>query len=372
MSVFIYGTLLDDALRARLLGRDVVAKPSILHGFEVREQREASLPAIVRNEGKIAHGLLLDDLTAAEVGRLHAYEVPFDYKPVSIDVHVAGALVATQVYLPGQSVSVSDRMWSLARWQDQSGPLSREMAVEIGSFDPPLAGDALLTQWHMIALRASVRLRARAENTPAAVRYHPNAGDFKMNRSSDLSGNFFRMASIDVTHRTFLDEIAGPLPREVFVGTDAAIVLPYDPKTDRILLVEQIRMGPLMRGAPNPWTLEPIAGMIDSGETIEQAALRESEEEAGLQGITLEKMFSFYPSSGSATDYFYCFAGYCDLPDPTTYTGGLAGESEDLRLHVLPFEAAFDLIATGEANMGALISMLLWLSRNRQRLRSTA
>jgi ADP-ribose pyrophosphatase len=372
VSVFVYGTLLDDVLRARLLGRDVVANPSVLHGFEVREQREAPLPAIVRDEGKSAYGLLLDDLTVAEIGRLHAYEVPFDYKPVTTDVYVAGTHVVTQVYLPGLSVSVSDRVWSLERWQDQSGPLSREMAVEIGSFDPPLAGDALRRQWHMIALRASVRLRARTENSPAAVRYLPNAGDFKVNRGPDLSGDFFRMASLDISHRTFLDEMAGPLHREVFVGTDAAVVLPYDPKTDRVLLVEQIRMGPFLRGAPNPWTLEPIAGMIDDGETIEQAALRESEEEAGLQGITLEKMFSFYPSTGSATDYFYCFAGYCDLPECTTYTGGLADESEDLRLHVLPFDDAFDLIATGEANMGALISMLLWLSCNRQHLRAAA
>ena len=112
--------------------------------------------------------------------------------------------------------------------------------------------------------------------------------------------------------------------------------------------------------------------MIDGGETPEAAGLRESEEEAGLSDVTLQKMFSYYPTTGGATDFFYCFLGLCDLPDDTTYTGGLASESEDLRLHVLPFDDAFALVETGEANMGALITMLLWLSQNRDRLRGIA
>jgi nudix-type nucleoside diphosphatase (YffH/AdpP family) len=128
----------------------------------------------------------------------------------------------------------------------------------------------------------------------------------------------------------------------------------------------------MLRGSPNPWALEPIAGMVDAGETPEQAALRESEEEAGLTGAVLEKMFSYYPSTGSSTDYFFCYAGICDLPEPTTYTGGLATESEDLRLHVLTFDDAFALIGSGEADNAALVSMLLWLAQNRTRLRGTA
>jgi nudix-type nucleoside diphosphatase (YffH/AdpP family) len=372
MSVFIYGSLQDDVLRGRLLGRNVPVTLAHLPGYEVREHKGAPLPAIVPAAGGITHGLLLNDLSTAEMARLDAYELPFDYKPVAVDVHVGDTIVTTQVYLPGPSVDVSDRLWSLARWQDQMGPISREMAVEIGSFDPPMAGDALLSQWHMISLRASVRLRARAENTPANVRFQPSEGDVTLDRGPTYAGDFFRLASFDVSHRTFTYETAGPLPREVFLGADAAIILPYDPKTDRVLLVEQLRMGPLMRGTTNPWILEPIAGMVDAGETPEQAALRESHEEAGLEGITLEKMFAYYPTTGGSSDYFYCFAGTCDLPEPTTYTGGLAHEAEDLRLHVMSFADAFALIDTGEANMGALVTMLLWLSQNRARLRSTA
>ncbi|MCK0119855.1 NUDIX domain-containing protein [Loktanella sp. F6476L] len=372
MSVFIYGTLLDATLRCRLLGRNVSAKAATLSGYVLREQKSAPLPAIVAQFGTIISGLLLDDLTAQEVAKLDAYELPFDYNPIPAAINVEGLSVEAQVYLPGPSVDISDREWSLERWQDQSGGLSREMAVEIGSYDPPLAGDALRRQWNMIALRASVRLRAQEQDAPTRVRTAAQPSDFAAEHSGPLSGDFFRLAQLQVTHRTFQDDTAGPLPREVFIGTDAALLLPYDPVTDHVLLVEQIRMGPMLRGAANPWALEPIAGMIDAGETPEEAAQRESEEEAGLQGVALQKMFSYYPSTGSSTDYFYCYLGLCDLPEPTTYTGGLATEAEDLRLHVIPFDTAFSLIETGEAENAAIVSMLLWLAQNRSRLRGTA
>lgn len=372
MSVFIYGTLLDDVLRSRLLGRDVAGQPATLHGYVVLEHKTSPLPAIVAQEGGVTSGLLLNDLTDEEIAKLDAYELPFDYNPVRCKVDVSGAARDAQVYLPGATVDVSDRTWSLARWQDQSGPLTREMAIEIGSFDPPLEGDALVRQWHMIAVRANARLRARQDHKPAHIRHMPQAGECEIHPDVDLSGDFFRLAKMQVSHRTFKGEIAGPLLREVLVGADAAMVLPYDPKTDLVVLVEQIRMGPLMRGDQNPWALEPVAGIVDGGETPEQAALRESEEEAGLHDVQLEKMFSFYPSTGNATDYFYCYLGLCDLPKVKTYTGGLADEAEDLRLHVIAFDDAMALIDSGEAENAALITMLLWLARNRDRLRSTA
>lgn len=60
------------------------------------------------------------------------------------------------------------------------------------------------------------------------------------------------------------------------------IVLPYDPIHDRVLLVEKFRAGPFARQGENPWCLEPIAELMDQGETPEEAGLREAHEEAGL------------------------------------------------------------------------------------------
>jgi nudix-type nucleoside diphosphatase (YffH/AdpP family) len=151
--------------------------------------------------------------------------------------------------------------------------------------------------------------------------------------------------------------------REVMAGADAALVLPYDEARDRILLVEQFRAGPARRGDPQPWILEPVAGLVDAGETPDHAARREAQEEAGLRLDRLERMFEGYASPGNATDHFYAFLALCDLPDDHATTGGLESEQEDLRLHLLAFDDAMRLIETGEANAMPLISMLLWLDR---------
>ena len=48
---------------------------------------------------------------------------------------------------------------------------------------------------------------------------------------------------------------------------DAVAVLPYDPVADAVLLIEQFRIGTML-DLRSPWSLEPIAGIIEAGETI--------------------------------------------------------------------------------------------------------
>lgn len=367
MALFIYGTLLDDILRDRLAGGDpMVGVPAILPDHRVVKQATANLPYLIFAKGETAQGMIFTQITDAQHARLNAYEVLFGYasRPVTVDT-VDGA-IAADAYFPDDTVTPSDTLWSFDAWFVQTAALSREMALEIGSANP----QTLKAQWHMIGVRAAARLRARVNTTPTKVRRGPDPQtDVKPNQTT---GDFFRFQSFHVTHPTFQGGMSDPLPREVFIGADAAIVLPYDPVSDNVLLVEQLRMGPLIREDVNPWCLEPVAGMIDAGETPEQAAMREMEEEAGLSGVTLEHMFSFYPTPGAVTDYHYCYAGLATLPAARTYTGGLASEAEDLRLHILPFENALALVESDEANVGPLIAMLYWLDRNRARLQAAA
>ncbi|MEM6579286.1 MAG: glutamine-hydrolyzing GMP synthase [Pseudomonadota bacterium] len=77
---------------------------------------------------------------------------------------------------------------------------------------------------------------------------------------------YFLTRHYALRHTLFDGGQSAEVQREVFVATDAAIVLLYDPKRDRVLLVEQFRMGPFGRGDPSPWVLEPVAGRVDAGE----------------------------------------------------------------------------------------------------------
>ena len=153
-----------------------------------------------------------------------------------------------------------------------------------------------------------------------------------------------------------------------FIGGDAVTVLPYDPVLDSVLLVEQFRAGPLMRGDPRPWSLEPIAGRIDPGESPEDTVRREALEEAAIDLGALHRVADYYPTPGAVTEFLYSCVAQADLAGQGGTLGGEAGEDEDIRTHVVPFETLMELIDSGEAGTGPLILSSYGLALNRVRL----
>ena len=69
-------------------------------------------------------------------------------------------------------------------------------------------------------------------------------------------------------------------------------MLPYDPATRSVLLVEQIRIGALAT-KDNLWLLECIAGMADGSEDYPAVVRKEAQEEAGLELQQLDFMLSY-------------------------------------------------------------------------------
>lgn len=372
MDLFLYGTLLDPVLFARIAGPGGGAEqPASLADHAVERVEGQDLPMLVARAGALARGRLWRGLSERQKVRLDAYELPFGYdlKPVTVTL-ADGSGVAAEAYFPPAGQDGSGAPWTLDGWEAGERALTLQAAEEIGGYDPPLSGADLARHWPMIRHRASARLRAAQSSAPAEVRR--GGGAAQVVREHGRAGGFFKLMTADLQHETFDGPLSPVLTRDGFLGVDAAIVLPFDPVRDRVLLVEQFRVGPFLRGDPNPWVLEPVAGLIDAGESPEEAAHREAAEEAALRLQRLDLMFELYPSPGGSTDHFYCYLGLADLSQDGTYRGGLAEEHEDLRLHVLPFERALGLIDTGEASAGPLVAMLLWLARHRERLRATA
>ncbi|MEY5032678.1 MAG: hypothetical protein RL354_1709 [Planctomycetota bacterium] len=120
-------------------------------------------------------------------------------------------------------------------------------------------------------------IRARAAQTaPATQRRVARAGDVAVLTRTEPYAGFFAVEEQDLRFRRFDGTLSDPVNRATFVAGDAVTVLPYDPVRDRVLLVEQFRVGPHLRGDANPWQLEAIAGRIDPGETVEATAIREA------------------------------------------------------------------------------------------------
>jgi len=95
-------------------------------------------------------------------------------------------------------------------------------------------------------------------------------------------------------------------------------------------------------------------------------------EEAGVRLHGVEHISSHYCTPGCSTEYFHLFLGLCELPDMEKGLGGLNSEDEDIRTHVISYDSAMQLLQTGEADNGPLVLSLLWLQRERTRLRASA
>lgn len=372
--LFLYGTLRDRALLEIVLGRPVAEgdlRPGELLDHAAYEVAGESYPIIVAAPNAAAPGLLISGLSADDMARLDYYECGFDYALLERAVRDgAGQSVTARVYVaPTQGVALGPR-WDLQAWVDRWAPMVRLAAQEMMSYMGQRRAEDLVALYPQMLRRAQSQLFA-AQTPPPEGRAVLSRADVSVMSAAISYSEFFVLRDYDLSHARFSGAGRLAVRRACFIGFDAAIVLPYDPGRDRVLLVEQFRVGVFARGAPRPWMLEPVAGLVDPGETPEEAARREAEEEAGITLGPLERVAGTYPSPGASSEFHHIFVGLCDLPDGSGETGGgLDHEGEDIRSHLLGFDALMDLLDRGEAENGPLVQAALWLARNRARLRA--
>ncbi|WP_151705216.1 NUDIX domain-containing protein [Nitrincola alkalilacustris] len=196
------------------------------------------------------------------------------------------------------------------------------------------------------------------KNTTAG--WQPSFGpdDFHTDQDSQTYKGFLNIHSLKLTHACFRGgEIS--VQRELLRRGDAAAVLLFDPLQDAVVLIEQFRVGALKAPA-GPWLLELVAGIIEPGETPEEVAKRETLEEAGLEVHHLINITRYLPSPGGCDEWLDLLCGYVD-GSKAEGIHGLAGEGEDIKVHLLSAEQAFELVNTGVINNAAAIIALQWL-----------
>lgn len=74
IELFVYGSLCDEALRRRLLRRDVATQPAYLNGYRAFFLTGEPYPALRRFKSAITVGLLLSGLNQIDMRRLDRYE----------------------------------------------------------------------------------------------------------------------------------------------------------------------------------------------------------------------------------------------------------------------------------------------------------
>jgi ADP-ribose pyrophosphatase len=147
-----------------------------------------------------------------------------------------------------------------------------------------------------------------------------------------------RVFSVEVGVRTFPDgrehtvEIVRHAPSVVLVPIDA---------DGRIVLITQYR-APLDREI---W--ECPAGRVDPGETAEQAARRECEEEIGRVPHRLERIRGLYPAPGFCDEQLIFFRA-SDLRPPPPDSPHRRDEDEDIVTTSVAIAEARSMVERGE------------------------
>lgn len=371
--LFVYGRLKHPPLLARIIGRAVAVSHSgvALDGFAAFADGAGLAPLVAAVPGTTLTGDLLSGLTDDDIAALDFHQACYGLAPHQVTVHAAGANRTARTYLPELRAGIAGDTWDTATWARDWGALSVLAADEVmaaqGTHPPQVIARRLPT----IRARASARLNAR-QHVPMSLRYSAQPGDVEILNYDQPYTDFFAIGDFRLRHRRFDGGMSEVMDRAAFLAADSATVLPYDPARDRVMLIEQFRVGPMARGDAQCWLLEAIAGRLDPGENPETTVRREALEEAGLELGDLHRVQGYYPSPGAQAEYITSFIGIADLPVLDTRLGGLADEHEDIRSHVVDFDRLMALLDSGELDNAPLILSVMWLAVNRDRLRAGA
>ena len=370
--LFFYGTLRYAELLELVLGRpkdSLDISEASLSGHGVFAVVDQIFPAIEEREGHVAAGILARGLTPKDVAALNFYEGGFDYDLKKVVVQLGdGAKAAAEVYFPEPGLWQTGVTWDLNQWISDWGELTLRAAEEV------MAYQGRRTAAEMAQCFPSIRKRAAAW-----VAAQKRAGDPERDLDKDVVVhahkhahiNFFAMEEIDLQFRRYDGSMSPVVNRCAAMVGRASVVLPYDPVRDEVLLIEQFRAATYIAGEQRPWMWEAVAGMVDPGETPEQAAHREAMEEAGITLTTLEPVANAYPSSGASGEFLHIFVGTGDFSKREA-GGGLDSEAEDIRCEVISFEELMAGIDSQEYQDMPLVTSALCLTRHRDRLRKDA
>jgi ADP-ribose pyrophosphatase len=191
---------------------------------------------------------------------------------------------------------------------------------------------------------------------------------YEVIEESPLYRGFFNLSQFCLRHTLYGGGWSPPLFRELFHRGRCAAVIPYDPASDRVVLIEQFRIGALGDKAV-PWLVEIVAGAIEPGESPEAVARRESMEEAGCQLGELISIGEFYTTPGACSEKVSVFCGLVK-GDVKEGVYGLIEEDEDIRVFVVSLDEALAWLGSGFIDSAIPALALQWLALNRESLRA--
>lgn len=372
ITVFFFGSLRDADLLAMVLDRPVSADdmvPAMAANHAAACLENESYPCLKEAPGEHAEGILVQSLSQQDMARITYFE-DVEYVIAPLTVQTADGLVQTQYFKGTERLKLTADRWNFSAWQRDEKSVAMEAAHEFMSFYGILTSEEADAIWHGIMIRARMRARAKAE-TPVTGMLRPARSDDDVitDRVERPYARYFAIEEHFLRHRRFDGTMSDQIQRTVLTSGDAVTILPYDPKLDRVLLVEQFRAGLHARGDSCPWGIEVVAGRIDKELDAEACARREAMEEGGIGLGAVESIAEYYSSPGFAAEHISSFVGHANLSDQGGVFG-VADEDEDIRAFTITLDEAIAGVTSGEINNAPAILSILWLAQHKDRLQT--
>lgn len=172
--------------------------------------------------------------------------------------------------------------------------------------------------------------------------------------------DFFKVEEAYLQFEQFDGEMSNTVRRVSLERGNSVAVLTFNRYINKLILISQFRYPTYKNG--HGWTVETIAGIIDAGETPEDAARREVQEETGLILSSLEHVTTFYPSPGGSSEQIHLY--YSEVSGESTmknHPGGMVNVGEDIISLEISLEDALGKIRSGEIIDAKTIIGIYWL-----------
>jgi ADP-ribose pyrophosphatase len=178
--------------------------------------------------------------------------------------------------------------------------------------------------------------------------------------------DFFKVEEAHLRFEQFNGEMSPLIRRFSFERGNSAAVLVFNLDTQKIILIDQFRYPTYSNG--HGWITEIIAGIIDPGETPEESARRELQEESEITISAIEHICTFYTSPGGSSEQIFLY--YAEVSGSLAKynkTGGLVKDGEDITSFEITLEDALNKIKTGEIRDAKTIIGIYWLESQQQK-----
>jgi ADP-ribose pyrophosphatase len=175
--------------------------------------------------------------------------------------------------------------------------------------------------------------------------------------------DFFKVEEAHLSFEKFNGTMSPVVRRLNFERGDSVAALLHHVGRDTAVLVNQFKYPSYEKGPG--WITEVVAGIIDKGETPEDAIRREIHEETGYRADRVKHISTFYVSPGGSSERIMLYYAAVSGAEPSEKCGGLASETEDIKLIELGVADAFDQVRRGEIADAKTMIALMWLEARR-------